>query len=58
MIKVAVDQQPFIHGYGAVETLTNYARFGVLQANDLYSGPGLITKDNLGQVWALAGKYR
>jgi simple sugar transport system substrate-binding protein len=58
MIKVAVDQQPFIQGYGAVETLTNYVRFGVLQANDVYSGPGLITKDNLAQVLSLAGKYR
>ncbi|MDQ0468574.1 substrate-binding domain-containing protein [Labrys wisconsinensis] len=58
MIKVAVDQQPFIQGYGAVETLTNYVRFGVLQANDVFSGPGLITKDNLDQVLALAGKYR
>jgi simple sugar transport system substrate-binding protein len=58
MIKVAVDQQPFIQGYDAVEVLTNYARFGVLQANDIYSGPGLITKDNLAQVLSLAGKYR
>jgi hypothetical protein len=58
MIKVAVDQQPFIQGYGAVGVLTNYARFGVLQANDVYSGPGLITKDNLDQVLAQAGKYR
>ncbi|HEY9344337.1 MAG TPA: substrate-binding domain-containing protein [Inquilinus sp.] len=58
MIKVAVDQQPFIQGYGAVEILTNYARYGVVQANDVFSGPGLITKDNLEQVLALAGKYR
>jgi simple sugar transport system substrate-binding protein len=57
-VKVAVDQQPFIQGYGAVETLANYLRFGVLQANDIYSGPGLITTDNLAQVLALAGKYR
>lgn len=58
MIKVAVDQQPFIQGYGAVGILTDYVRFGVLQANDVYSGPGLITKNNLDQVLALAGKYR
>lgn len=58
MIKVAVDQQPFIQGYGAVAILTNYVRYGVLQANDVFSGPGLITKDNLEQVLALAGKYR
>jgi simple sugar transport system substrate-binding protein len=58
MIRVAVDQQPFIQGYGAVEILTNYSRFGVLQANDVFSGPGLVTKENLEQVLALAGKYR
>ncbi|TAN15029.1 MAG: sugar ABC transporter substrate-binding protein [Rhizobiaceae bacterium] len=57
-VKVAVDQQPFIQGYGAVEVLTNYLRYGVLQANDIHSGPGLITKENLPQVLALAGKYR
>jgi simple sugar transport system substrate-binding protein len=58
MIKVAVDQQPFIQGYDAVEILTNYARYGVIQANDIFSGPGLITEDNLEQVLSLAGKYR
>jgi simple sugar transport system substrate-binding protein len=58
LIKVAVDQQPFIQGYDAVQILSNYARFGVLQANDVYSGPGLITKENLAQVLSLAGKYR
>jgi simple sugar transport system substrate-binding protein len=58
MIKVAVDQQPFIQGYGAVEILTAYVRYGVLQANDVFSGPGLITPDNLPQVMSLAGKYR
>jgi simple sugar transport system substrate-binding protein len=57
-IKVAVDQQPFIQGYDAVEILTNYVRYGVLQANDIHSGPGLITKDNLAQVVSQAGKYR
>lgn len=58
VVKVAVDQQPFIQGYGAVEVLANFAKFGVLQANDIHSGPGLITEDNLAQVMALAGKYR
>jgi simple sugar transport system substrate-binding protein len=57
-VKVAVDQQPFLQGYDAVETLVLYDRYGVLQANDVESGPGLITKDNLEQVLDLAGKYR
>jgi simple sugar transport system substrate-binding protein len=58
MIKEAVDQQPFIQGYDGVEVLVNYVRYGVIQANDIWSGPNLITKANLGPVVALAGKYR
>lgn len=58
VVKVAVDQQPFIQGYDAVKTIVNFDRYGVLQANDIFSGPGLITKDNLEQVLSLAGKYR
>lgn len=57
-IKVAVDQQPFLQGYDAVQILVLYHRFGVLQANNISSGPGLVTKDNIDQVAALAGKYR
>jgi simple sugar transport system substrate-binding protein len=58
MIKEAVDQQPFIQGYDGVEVLVNYVRYGVIQANDIWSGPNLITKTNLGPVVASAGKYR
>ena len=39
------------------EILTDYVRYGVLQANNVFSGPGLIT-DNPPQVMSLAGKYR
>jgi len=58
LVKVAVDQQPFLQGYDEVQILVNYGKFGVLQANDIHSGPGLITKDNLAQVLSLAGRYR
>ncbi len=58
IVKVAVDQQPFLQGYDAVQVLVLYDRYGVLQANNIESGPGLITKDNLQQVLSLAGKYR
>jgi len=58
IVKVAVDQQPFLQGYDAVQVLTLFNRYGVLQANNIASGPGLITKANLAQVLALAGKYR
>jgi simple sugar transport system substrate-binding protein len=57
-VKVAVDQQPFLQGYDAVEDLVLFDRYGVVQANNVESGPGLITKDNIQQVLGLAGKYR
>ena len=58
VIDFAVDQQPFLQGYLPVVFLTNYARYGVIPANDVNSGPGFITADNISQVEALAGKYR
>lgn len=57
-IDFAVDQQPFLQGYLPVVFLTNYARYGVIPANDVNSGPGFITAENIAQVEALAGKYR
>lgn len=58
IVNVAVDQQPFIQGYEAVTILTNHLRYGVTPANDIASGPGLVTADNLGAVLDHAGRYR
>lgn len=58
LIDFAIDQQPFLQGYLPVVVLTNYARYGVVPANDINSGPGFITADNIEQVEALAGEYR
>ena len=41
-VKETVDQQPFLQGYDAVQTLAFYHRYGVLQANSVASGPGLM----------------
>jgi simple sugar transport system substrate-binding protein len=41
-----------------VVILTNLARYGVLPANDINSGPGFITADNIALVEELAGQYR
>jgi simple sugar transport system substrate-binding protein len=57
-IAFAIDQQPFLQGYLPVVLLTNYARYGVMPANDINSGPGFITKDNISLVEKLAGEYR
>mgnify|MGYP000135537262 CR=1 FL=1 len=58
IVDFAIDQQPFLQGYLPVVFLTNYDRYGVIPSNDVNSGPGFITKDNLDQVEALAGQYR
>ena len=35
-----------------------YKRYGLLQANDVLSGPGFVTKENADQVGKLAGTVR
>lgn len=57
-IAFAVDQQPFLQGYLPVVLLTNLARYGVMPSNDISSGPGFVTKDNIALVEKLAGEYR
>ncbi len=57
-IAFAVDQQPYLQGYLPVVILTNLARYGVVPGNSINSGPGFVTKDNIGLVEELAGVYR
>ncbi|MET0438880.1 MAG: sugar ABC transporter substrate-binding protein [Devosia sp.] len=57
-INFAIDQQPFLQGYLPVVILTNLARYGVVPGNSINSGPGFITKDNIGLVEQHAGQYR
>lgn len=57
-INFAIDQQPFLQGYLPVVILTNLVRYGVVPGNSINSGPGFITKDNIGLVEKYAGQYR
>ncbi|MDD2867426.1 sugar ABC transporter substrate-binding protein [Neomegalonema sp.] len=57
-IAFAIDQQPYLQGYLPVVILTNLARYGVVPGNSINSGPGFVTKDNIGLVEELAGVYR
>ena len=57
-IAFAIDQQPYLQGYMPVVVLTLYNRYGILQSNNINSGPGFITKDNLTLVEKLAGTVR
>ncbi|MGU9957479.1 MAG: sugar ABC transporter substrate-binding protein [Arenicellales bacterium WSBS_2016_MAG_OTU3] len=58
IINFAIDQQPYLQGYMPVIVLALYNRYGLLQGNNINSGPGFITKDSIGLVKKLAGEYR
>lgn len=57
-INFAIDQQQYLQGYLPVVALTLHARYGLLPGGDILSGPGFVTKDNIGEVEKLAGKIR
>jgi simple sugar transport system substrate-binding protein len=57
-VAFAVDQQQYLQGYLPVIALDLYKRYGLLQANDVLSGPGFVTKENADQVAKLAGTVR
>jgi simple sugar transport system substrate-binding protein len=55
----AVDQQPFLQGYGAVMLLNLLLRQGVSPALPVTpTGPGFVDQSNIDIVKALAGQYR
>ncbi|GAB4347465.1 MAG: sugar ABC transporter substrate-binding protein [Oricola sp.] len=58
VIAFAIDQQPFLQGYLPVVILTNLVRYGVVPGNSINSGPGFVTKANIGLVEKYAGEYR
>ncbi len=57
-MEAAIDQQPYLQGYLPVVFLTEYARYGVIPANNVNTGPGFVTKKNVDLVQKLAGEYR
>lgn len=58
IVESAIDQQPYLQGYLPVVLLTQYKRYGVIPANNVNTGPGFVTKDNIDLVEKLAGEYR
>ncbi len=58
IMESAIDQQPYLQGYLPVVLLTEYARYGVIPANNINTGPGFVTKKTIGLVQKLAGEYR
>ena len=57
-INFAIDQQPYLQGYLPVVTLALYSRYGIVPGNNINSGPGFITKENVALVEKLAGEIR
>ncbi len=54
-----LDAQPYLIGYGTVESLVNYLRYNITPATGISAtGPGFIDKSNVDSVEALAGTYR
>jgi len=52
----ALDQQQFLQGYLPVVFLAKYAKYGLIPAGNVPSGPNLITADKAAQVIALSAK--
>ncbi len=52
----AIDQQPYLQGFLPVQLLALNAKYGVMPATAIGSGPNLITKDKANQVIDLASK--
>lgn len=57
-IDFAIDQQPYLQGYLPVVFLSLYSRYGIIPSNNVNSGPGFITADNIELVEELAGEVR
>ncbi len=57
-VAFAIDQQQYLQGYLPVVALALHARYGLLPGGDILSGPGFVTKSNIGKVEELAGKIR
>ncbi len=55
-VLASIDQQQYLQGYFAIATLFLYNKFGLTPNID--TGGYLITKDNLGLIEELSGKYR
>jgi simple sugar transport system substrate-binding protein len=53
-----IDQQQYLQGFYPVIGLYLYNEYGLKVGGNILTGPGFVTKDNIGQVRDLAGKVR
>jgi len=59
LTQFGIDQQPFLQGYDAIQTIVLLLRYGVTPTMPITpTGPGFVTIANIDTVGALAGTYR
>jgi simple sugar transport system substrate-binding protein len=59
LTQFGIDQQPFLQGYNAIQTIVLLLRYGVTPTMPITpTGPGFVTIANIDTVGALAGTYR
>lgn len=51
-----IDQQPFLQGYLPIAMLAQHAKYSVVPAGVVMTGPGFVTKNNAARVIDLSGK--
>ena len=51
-----IDQQPFLQGYLPVAMLVQHAKYAVIPAGVVMTGPGFVTQDNAAKVIDLSGQ--
>ncbi|WP_435105188.1 sugar ABC transporter substrate-binding protein [Arhodomonas sp. AD133] len=58
VIDFAIDQQPYLQAYIPVWVLTLRARYGLDPGNNINSGPGFVTRENVDLVERLIAEYQ
>jgi simple sugar transport system substrate-binding protein len=57
-VAFTIDQQQYLQGFYPVIGLYLYRKYGLVVGNNILTGPGFVTKDNIDQVKKLAGTVR
>jgi simple sugar transport system substrate-binding protein len=52
IIRLAIDQQPYVQGYYPVVQLAQYCRYGIMPS-DVDAGAGIITREKVDRIAAL-----
>ena len=56
-LQLIADMQPYLDGYYGLVAAYQYAKYGMLPAGEILTGPLMITKDNVDQVLKISKQY-